>query len=134
MNILPASRDALRQAVRHLEWGGMVLTGIDRPVSDPRLRPAFFGQPAPLPTHHVFLAMKARVPVVIMALIRQPDGRYNLMSSDLMEMDPHPNHETAILKNAEKVLQRTEGFISLAPQQWNVPFPVWPDMLGQVPN
>ncbi len=51
MNILPASLGALRQAVRHLKKGGLVLTGIDRPGTDQKLRPRFFGQPACLPTH-----------------------------------------------------------------------------------
>ncbi len=134
MNVLPTSLDALRKAARHLERGGMVLTGIDRPISEPRLRPAFFGRSAPLPTHHIVLALKARVPVVLMAVIRQKDGRYDLLSSDLMEMDPYPDHDTAILKNAEKILQQAENFIRLAPQQWNVPLPIWPDLVEGVPN
>ena len=133
MNILPASLEALRQAVRHLEKGGLVLTGIDRPVTDQRLRPRFFGQPACLPTHHIFLAMKASVPVVLMAVIRQRDGTYNLLSSGLMEMERHADRETETLRNAEKVLKQAEEFIRLAPQQWNVPLPVWPDLMERVP-
>lgn len=134
MNILPASLDALRQTIRHLEKGGLVVTGIDRPVGDPRLQPRFFGQPAPLPTHHIFLASKARVPVVLMAVIRQKDGRYNLLSSEPLEMEPSADHEAGILQNAERVLQRAEGLIRLAPQQWNVPLPVWPELMNRVPS
>ncbi len=134
MNILPASRDALRQAVRYLERGGLVVTGIDRPVTAARQRPKFFGQPAPLPTHHIFLASKARVPLILMAVIRQMDGKYNLLCSEPMEMEPSDNHETGILQNAERVLQQAEGFIRLAPQQWNVPLPVWPDLMNRVPD
>jgi phosphatidylinositol dimannoside acyltransferase len=134
MNLVPASLGALRQAVRHLELGGMVLTGIDRPMPDPRLHPRFFGWPAPLPTHHIYLALKARVPVVIMAAIRQADGKYSVLSSDLIEMEHHPDHESGMLHNAEKVLKRAEGFIRLAPQQWNIPLPVWPQLLKDLPN
>ena len=134
MNILPASLETLRQAVRYLEKGGLVLTGIDRPVADQRLRPRFFGQPACLPAHHVFLALKARVPVVLMAVIRQRDGTYNLLCSGLMEMERHADRETETLRNAEKVLKQAEEFIRLAPQQWNVPLPVWPDLMERVPN
>lgn len=134
INLVPASVGALRQAVRHLEQGGLVLTGIDRPVADTRLRPRFFGQPAPLPTHHIFLAMKARVPVMIMAAIRQADGKYNVLSSEHMEMEQCPDHETGILQNAERVLKQAESFIRLAPQQWNVPLPVWPELLKNVPR
>lgn len=134
MNIVPASLDALRQAVRHLRQGGLVVTGIDRPVTDIRLQPRFFGQPAPLPTHHIVLAQKARVPVVLMAVIQQNDGKYKLVNSGPIEMDPHPDHETAVLKNAENILQQAEDFIRLAPQQWNVPLPIWPDLMERVPS
>ena len=134
MNILPASLDALRQAVQHLKKGGLVLTAIDRPIPDPRLRPRFFGQPAPLPTHHVFLAVKAHVPVVLMAVIRQKDGTYRVFGSELMEMEQAADHELGMLYNAERVLAQAEKFICLAPQQWNMPLPVWPELMDSVPN
>lgn len=134
LNLVPASVTALRQAVRHLEQGGLVLTGMDRPVAAPRLRPRFFGQPASLPVHSIYLALKARVPVVIMAAIRQEDGKYNVQSSEVMEMEKHSDHDIGALRNAEMVLEQAEEFIRLAPQQWNVPLPVWPELLDQVPD
>ena len=134
MNIVPASRDAFRKAIRHLGMGGLVLTGIDRPVDNTRLQPQFFGQPAPLPTHHISLALRARVPVVLVAVIQQKDGRYSVLSSEPVEMEHHTDHDTAILKNAEKVLLEAENFIRLAPRQWNVPLPVWPQLLSRVPK
>ena len=39
INLVPASLSALRQAVKHLERGGMVLTGMDRPVPNPKILP-----------------------------------------------------------------------------------------------
>lgn len=134
MNLVPASLSTLRQAVRYLRQGGLVLTGIDRPIPAPKLHPRFFGHPAPLPTHHVYLAIKARVPVVLMAAIRQADGRYQLLNSNLMEMEQHSDHETGMLANAEMVLREAEGFIKLAPQQWNIPLPVWPQLSKDVPS
>lgn len=134
MNILPASLDALRNTVHYLERGGLVLTGIDRPIADPRLKPRFFGQPACLPTHHIFLALKARVPVVLVAVIRQPDDTYNILSTEPMEMERRKDREAEILENAENVLNQAEGFIRLAPQQWNVPLPVWPELMEKVPG
>ena len=134
MNLVPTSVSALRQAVRHLERGGLVLTGIDRPVSRPRLHPRFFGQPAPLPTHHIHIALKAGVPVVVMAAFRQEDGTYKVLNSELMEMEQNQDLDPAILQNAEKVLEQAEHFIRLAPQQWNVPLPVWPELMSKVPN
>jgi lauroyl/myristoyl acyltransferase len=132
MNLIPTSVSALRQAVKHLEQGGMVLTGMDRPVSNPKFCPRFFGHAASLPIHSIYLASKARVQVVIMAAIQQVDGMYQVMASEPMEMEDYPENATRHLRNAEKVLRRVEDFIRLAPEQWNMFLPVWPDMLGLI--
>jgi KDO2-lipid IV(A) lauroyltransferase len=134
MNLVPASVSALREAVRHLNRGGLVLTGIDRPVPESKLCPRFFGQPAALPTHHVYLALKAQVPVLVIAAIRQNDGQYQVLTSEPVEMERHTNHETGMLQNAERVLERAEPMIRQAPQQWNVPLPIWPHHMNQVPD
>src|SRR5919109_1287357 len=65
LNLMPASVGAFRQALKHLQRGGLVLTGIDRPIEKPNVTPRFFGRPAVLPVHPVFLALKAQVPVII---------------------------------------------------------------------
>jgi lauroyl/myristoyl acyltransferase len=43
LNLAPASVSAFRQAVKHLQRGGLVLTGIDRPIEKPDVTPRFFG-------------------------------------------------------------------------------------------
>jgi len=132
MNLVPASVSALRQAVKHLKRGGVVLTGMDRPVPNPKYCPRFFGCAAPLPIHSIYLALKACVPVVIIAALQQEDGMHHIMAAEPIEMEHDAKNETEILRNAEKVLGRAEDFIRLAPQQWNMPLPVWPEMLGKV--
>jgi len=133
-NLLPASFPAFRKAIRHLQRGGYVATGIDRPIPDPRLRPQFFGHPAALPLHHIFLALKAKVPVMMLAAIRRPDGKHIILASEPMEMEPHPDRNTEALRNAERVLRVAEGFIRKAPAQWSVSLPVWPDVVDRVPE
>jgi len=134
MNLIPASLNTLRQAVKHLERGGMVLTGMDHPVPDPKYHPIFFGHAASLPTHYISLALKAHVPVVIMAAVYQADGKYHILSSEPIEMECNADRGREILRNAEIVLEQAERFIRLAPQQWNVPMPIWPQLLGNVPE
>jgi lauroyl/myristoyl acyltransferase len=133
-NLLPGSFPALRKALRHLQQGGFVATGIDRPVPEPRLRPQFFGYPSALPLHYIFLALKAKVPVRILATIRRPDGRNIIQASELIAMEPHPDRETEALQNAERVLRIAEEFIRQAPTQWSVSLPVWPDMPDRIPE
>lgn len=127
-NILPASLNTLRHTVKYLRSGGMVITGIDRPVPEPKYSPRFFGYRAALPTHHIWLALQTRVPVVVMAVMQSADGSYRVRSSRPIEMEPIANHSDAIVRNAERVLNQAEAFIRMVPQQWNVPLPVWPEL------
>jgi phosphatidylinositol dimannoside acyltransferase len=133
MNLVPASVGALRSAVQHLQRGGLVVTGIDRPIPNPPICPNFFGRPAALPVHHIFLAYKAQVPIMIMVSILQPDGKYHVLSSELIEMDLYADREAGVLRNAEQVLSIAEGYIRSAPNQWSISLPVWPQVLDLVP-
>ena len=132
--LLPASVGALRQAIRYLQKGGMVLTGMDRPISDPEVYPRFFGQPAALPLHHIFLATKAQVPVAIAVTNLFEDGKYHVSLSDKIELDHHSDPDLELLLNAEQVLKVAEPFIRQFPGQWLVPLPVWPQLMDLVPQ
>ncbi len=134
MNLVPTSVGGLRQAIRHLQQGGVVATGIDRPIPQPEASPRFFGHPAALPMHHIFLAQRTHVPLILAAVHFQKDERYHVLASDLMEMDSHPDSKIAMLRNAEKVLAKAEEFIRQYPQQWSVPLPVWPQIMDLVPR
>lgn len=129
MNVLPASIPALRQSIHHLQKGGIVLSGIDRPVESPSSRPRFFGRPSSLPTHCAYLALKAHVPVMIMVAQYEPDGKYHVYTSNLIEMEHRPRREEELLYNTEKVLHVAEEFIRRAPHQWSISLPVWPEVM-----
>ncbi len=133
MNLVPASLTALRAAVEHLQAGGLLLTGMDRPDGVSGHRPVFFGRPALLPIHPISLAIRARVPVVVLATILEPDGKYHFLSSEPIEMDAYPDRHIEGVRNAEKILKIAEGYIRLAPQQWSMTLPLWPEALDQVP-
>lgn len=127
--LTPVSIDSLKQAVRRLEAGESVLTGLDRPLSEPdKVKPRFFGHPAQLPLLHVRLAMRARVPIVICTSLREPDGRYRLLASDpIVIKDEKPTPE-ALLANAERCLAPVEEWIRAHPSQWVMPHIAWPDL------
>ena len=133
MNLVPASVSAMRNAVKYLKQGGVVLTGMDRPVFDPKVRLRFFGWPSSLPTHHIHLAMKAGVPVMIVAARLGMDGCYHVTTSEPIEMESDPDHEKGVVRNAERVLKEAEKFILQAPEQWSMSLPVWPDFMDNIP-
>jgi lauroyl/myristoyl acyltransferase len=133
MNVVPASVGAFRQAIRYLQQGGVVMTGIDRPIPDPKLRPMFFNRPADLPAHHVYLALKARVPIQVIVTTRMPDGRNQIRTSHLIEMESHPDAGKELEMNVNKVLSVGEEFIRRSPHQWTVALPVWPGAMDEMP-
>jgi lauroyl/myristoyl acyltransferase len=105
-----------------------MLTGVDRPVENAKYRPRFFGRAAQLPVHYVTLALKARVPIVVMASILRPDGSYQILASDFIELEPQADRRAEIVENAEMILEIAAGFISQAPYQWSVYQQVWPEV------
>ncbi len=129
MNLVPGTGKGLRQAIRYLQQGGKVMTGIDRPVPGCAPQPRFFGRPAALPVHHIYLALKAQVPVVVVGSRFEQDGMYHIYASPPVEMDHYPDRADELRINAEKVLVVAEGFIRQAPQQWIMSLPVWPEMV-----
>lgn len=131
MEITPASGEAIKQAVRRLQAGGVVATGADRPVPDGRYRPHFFGRPAAVPLIHVTLAQRTGAPMLVVGARRGEDGRYRVLLSDLIPLQPHPDRRTELLRNAEAVLQVVEGFIRQAPEQWLMFYPVWPEVVQE---
>lgn len=132
LEVLPASITNARQIIKRLQEGDTFITGIDYPTADePTYKPRWFGRPAHLPSHYVQMALKANVPIVVLAPIMRPDGRCHFLFSDYIEMQPGPDREIEILENSERILEIGAGFIRQAPQQWAILQPVWPEVLHQ---
>jgi lauroyl/myristoyl acyltransferase len=133
LEILPASIHNLRLVIKRLEAGGMVTTGVDRPMCEPKVTPLFFGKPANVPVHYIQLALKANVPVRLLAPIMRPDGRIQVLSSGDIEMQHCSDRQEELVFNARRVLEFAESVIVRYPQQWGMTWPVWPDIRDQVP-
>lgn len=132
VELLPATLVNLRQVIRRLENGELVVTGIDRPQENLKMLPRFFGHPAHLPVHYVQLAQAAKVPLLVMAPFRQEDGRFQLSSSDYLTIPHHSNRKSDMIEHAEKVLAIAEGFVRRDPAQWTIFHPIWPELLNMV--
>jgi len=112
----------------YMRSGGIAVTGVDRPIRRKSHRVTFFGRPSPLPTGHIRMALEADVPVVVAAVQYQPDGKYHLQLSKPIYMERYGDRSTTIRLNAEAVLRVIEGYISQAPSQWLMYYPVWPEV------
>jgi lauroyl/myristoyl acyltransferase len=133
LELLPGSMDAVRTAVKHLQSGQVVGTGIDWPMPTSKYRPRFFGQPTNLQVMHVQLALMAKVPLAVMAATRRPDGVYQVYSSDLIELQPYPDRRTELVQNTEMLLSLSENIIRQNLRQWVMFYPLWPELQDETP-
>ncbi len=134
LDITPVNEASLRKAVRTMREGGFVVTAVDRPSKRRKPELRFFGHPAPLPYGYVRLAMEGGVPILVATAFGKPDGTYGLRVSDPIAIPGHHEDEDAVRENAEKVLGIIEGYIRMAPSQWLMYYPVWPQLFGEVPG
>jgi lauroyl/myristoyl acyltransferase len=133
IQILPSSANTFRQAIRHLEDNGTIVTGLDRPLPDSKYKPCFFGRPAALSVMHILLALKANVPIMVTFARLNQEGRYHIDISEPIEMESYPDRRQEIMLNTERVLRVAEEAIRQAPHQWAMFYPVWPEMLLKMP-
>ena len=133
---IPVSKKALRSAHKRLEEGGAVVTGIDRPILGNNLkhRPMFFQRLSALPVFHILIALKSKVPIHVSANIIEEDGKYHLDVSEPIKMHTFQDRNKEIIFNAEAVLEVAEDFISRVPSQWAMYYPVWPELINEVPR
>ncbi len=132
MDIIPLGDSSLEaNLVQYLKDGGVVATGVDRPVPNRKKRhyTSFFGKPSPLPVGYITTALAADVPVIVVAAFMRDDGRYGLRITKPIVLKKFSNKLDDITLNAERVLKKIEENILLAPKQWLMFYPVWPDQI-----
>jgi len=123
----PVGVKSLRWANRLLKQGGVILTGVDRPLSPDDKPIGFFGGDARLPTGHVRLAMQTNSRILVAACTMDDDGVYPVHFSEPLEMERLDSRKASIVHNTSRVLRVLEGMIRIAPDQWLMFVPVWPD-------
>jgi KDO2-lipid IV(A) lauroyltransferase len=133
IDVSPMSTESLRRAKARLNAGGLVISGLERPLPETNYHPKFFGYPAPVPVFYVRLALQTNSAMLIIACIGTPEENYILECSELIYLKSYKDPVQEIEKNAEKVLKAAEPFIRAHPEQWAMSYPVWPFALDQMP-
>jgi len=134
LDLIPLGDSNLEaKIVEYLKAGGIVATGVDRPIPGRKKRhlSQFFGKPSPLPLGYITTALAAAVPIIVVAAFMRPDGSYGLRISKPIHMEKFENRLEDIIRNAERVILQIEEYIKLAPEQWLMYYPVWPDQLSE---
>jgi KDO2-lipid IV(A) lauroyltransferase len=129
LEIIPVSVASIRQAITTLNEGGIVVTGLDRPIQDGKYKPFFFGSPAALPVLHISLALKTGAPVAVVSSFKEMDNHYRFEISEPIYIKQASERHQEIVDNAQVVLATAEQFIRQSPDQWSMFYPVWPQYL-----
>ncbi len=134
IEVTPMTIEATLKAKQRLRSGGVVLTGLDRPLDETRYHPRFFGLPAPLPVAYIHLALQTQVPIIVVACISKKPGRYTVTARPPLIPQPREDRAAELIENAEAVLREAEVLIRQYPRQWSMYYPVWPQVFGEVPE
>lgn len=127
MTMTPIDVRSLRLALERLRQGGVVLTGVDRPVSKDDEPILFFDAPARMPSGHVRLAIQTSARIVVACCVQEPDGYYSLRLAPPLEMEISGDRAHDVHHNMLRVLAVIEDMIRQAPDQWLMFVPVWPE-------
>jgi phosphatidylinositol dimannoside acyltransferase len=133
IDVSPMSTESLRRAKAKLKSGGIVISGLERPLAETNYHPKFFGYPAPVPVFYVRLALQTNSAMLIVACVGTPEENYIMECSDLIFLEPNENPVQEIERNAEKVLRAAEPFIKAHPEQWAMTYPIWQFAIEQMP-
>jgi lauroyl/myristoyl acyltransferase len=134
MEVTPLGDSNLEgELIKYLKNGGVVATGMDRPVPGRKRRHFinFFDRPSPLSAGYITTALAADVPVIVVKSYMELDGTYGFQYADPLPMERIGNKIENIKHNAERVLKQVEIFIKETPGQWLMYYPVWPDIMNE---
>ena len=127
--ITPADGPAVKMALRRLRAGGIVATGLDRPMPGETRTVQFFGRPAPLPTGYVRLALSAGAQLLVIWVETTEEGAYRARVTPPIQLVQTGNRRYDTVSNTERVLARAAEVIRARPEEWMMFSPVWPQLL-----
>ncbi|NIM92682.1 MAG: hypothetical protein GTO18_03070 [Anaerolineales bacterium] len=128
LEIIPATVEALRIALKHLRQGGAIITGVDRPgLGGDTLE--FFGRKAILPTGHARLARRTGSLLIVGVPEYLDDGSYLARCGTVLEPDLSLDEHEDAQRMAQESLKILEANIRRFPGRWLMFYPVWPEVI-----
>lgn len=122
--LTPITPQSLHEAMRRLEDGGAVITGVDRPIAHGNEPVEFFGARACLPTGYIRIPLRTNALVLLLTTLHEED-EYRVVVNPPLEMIRTGDKEQDIQVNLRRVLAQVEDFIRRHPEQWMMFLPVW---------
>ncbi len=126
MRVIETSSSGLRQALRLLNKGELLILLSDRDFFLSGREAMFFDKRTSLPVGAVRLARDTEVPIVPFFAYRQ-DGHYELVIGEPLTIEKTDDREADLETGVQRVAQVLEEAIGRAPGQWVLFQRVWPE-------
>ena len=121
---------SLRDAMKRLRAGEVVVTGPDYPVDENGPPVTFFGAASRLPAGYIRIPLRTGSPVMTV-VVRDRDGVYSVESNPPMELVRTGDRDQDMTVNLRRVLDEVEAFIREKPEEWMMFEPVWKDDIAR---
>jgi KDO2-lipid IV(A) lauroyltransferase len=128
LDIIPVNQGVHEKAVEYMRNGGLVITGVDRPIQRKTHKLSFFNRPSPLPAGHIRMALQAEVPILVASASMDGEGQYHIHLSEPIHLQRKNDPKVEIRLNGERVLTVIEDRIRKNPGQWLMFYPAWPEV------
>jgi KDO2-lipid IV(A) lauroyltransferase len=125
--VAPISTRSLREAIRRLRAGGLVATGVDRPIPDDNIQVEFFGKPSYLPSGPARLAVLTNAKIFMVSCIYDNKAGYRLETTRLFDPIMTGNRQHDIVATTRMLAGMVEDVVRAYPDQWMMFHPLWPD-------
>ena len=113
------------EVIRRLRAGEIVGVLADQSPRENGVPVQFFGKPCWATVAPVMAAVRARVPVVPVAMARNKDGSYTVSVGDPIEMTRTGNLHEDLVSNSQRCQDAIEKSIRAHPEQWLWPHRRW---------
>lgn len=127
MRVAPISPRSLRDAIRTLRRGGIVFSGMDRPVPRERGLVEFFGQPSYLPLGPARMSLISGAEVFVASCRYEDDVGYSVDIVGPLELERRGRRGPDVMANARRLAVALEALVRARPAQWLMFHRLWPE-------
>src|SRR5438270_1171349 len=125
ISVLTLDMGGIRKVLQALREQEMVITAIDRDITETGYLMPFFGKLAPIPLGPASIALRLGTPLLPVCVYRLPDDTYMAEAAPHVFAKPTGNPRADQVRATQELLRQIEGFIRQHPDQWHVPHRIW---------
>src|SRR2546423_8837226 len=125
ISVLTLDMGGIRKVLQALREQEMVITAIDRDITETGYLMPFFGKLAPIPLGPASIALRLGTPLLPVCVYRLPDDTYVAEAAPMVFATSTGSPRADQVRATQELLRRIEHFIRQHPEQWHVPHRIW---------